>query len=246
MKYYCLEHNNQKICIITIHDITPFQDYLSKTIEAIEQLENVNAQYNLAIVPNYRKESIITHDNFMDNISKYLKNDKPNIALHGLYHEYRNCIEDFHTLTTAETRDEIDKGLLIFEQVTLPKPRVFIPPAWYVSLSTLEALQQMEFEIVESMGELYLIQNKVVIATQQVLNWDISGDAQENKKMIKENQLVYDKIMRGFKPNILRIALHPPHDPPEALDQQLEIIKGLREEAGYTFKTYHELIQIYD
>ena len=52
--------------------------------------------------------------------------------------------------------------------------------------------------------------------------------------------------MRGFKPNILRIALHPPHDPPEALDQQLEIIKGLREEAGYTFKTYHELIQIYD
>ena len=96
------------------------------------------------------------------------------------------------------------------------------------------------------MGELYLIQNKVVIATQQVLNWDISGDAQENKKMIKENQLVYDKIMRGFKPNILRIALHPPHDPPEALDQQLEIIKGLREEAGYTFKTYHELIQIYD
>jgi predicted deacetylase len=241
-----LEHNNQKIGLITIHDITPFQDYLSKTIEVIKQLENVGVHYNLAIVPNYRKESIITHDNFMVNISNYLKKDKPNIALHGLYHEYRNCIEDFHTLTTAETRDEIAKGLSIFKQVSLPRPKVFIPPAWYVSLSTLEALQQSEFEIVESMDNLYLIQNEVVIITQQVLNWDISGNAQENKRMIKENQLVYDKIMRGFKPNILRLALHPPHDPPEALDQQLEIIRGLGEEAEYTFKTYHELIQIYD
>jgi predicted deacetylase len=226
-----LERNNQKICIVTIHDITPFQGYLSKTIEAIEQLENVNVQYNLAIVPNYRKQSVITYDNFMVKISKYLKKDKPNIALHGLYHEYRNCIEDFHTLTTAETRDEIDKGLSIFEQVTLPKPRVFIPPAWHVGLPTLEALQHMDFEIVESMDKLYLIQKEIVIVTQQVLNWDISGDTQENKRMVKENQLVYDKIMRGFKPNILRLALHPPHDPPEALDQQLEIIRSLREEA---------------
>jgi predicted deacetylase len=171
----------------------------------------------------------------MVKISKYLKKDKPNIALHGLYHEYRNCIEDFHTLTTAETRDEIDKGLSIFEQVTLPKPRVFIPPAWHVGLPTLEALQHMDFEIVESMDKLYLIQKEIVIVTQQVLNWDISGDTQENKRMVKENQLVYDKIMRGFKPNILRLALHPPHDPPEALDQQLEIIRSLREEAEYTF-----------
>lgn len=241
-----MEHNNQKICIITIHDITPFHDYLSKTIEAINQLENVGAHYNLAIVPNYRKESIITRDNFMVNISKYLQKDRPIIALHGLYHEYRNCIEDFHTLTTGETRDEIAKGLSIFEQIALPKPSVFIPPAWHVSLSTLEALQQMAFKIAESMDKLYLIQKEIVIVTQQVLNWDISGDAQENKKMIKENQLVYDKIMRGFKPNILRIALHPPHDPPEALDQQLEIIRGLKEEGGYTFKTYNELIQVYD
>ncbi len=240
-----MRHNYQKICIITIHDITPFQDYLSKTIEAIKQLENLDVQYNLAIVPNYRKKSILTHDNFMVNISTYLQRDKPNIALHGLYHEYRNCIEDFHTLTTAETKDEIAKGLSIFEHVTLSKPRAFIPPAWHVSLSTLEALQQMKFEMVESMNDLYLIRKEIVIVTQRVLNWDISGDAQENRRMIKENQLVYDKIMRGFKPNILRIALHPPHDPPESLDQQLEIIRGLKEEAGYTFKTYHDLIQVY-
>ena len=243
---YWLEHNNKKICIITIHDVTAFEDYLFKTIETLKQLENLDVQYNLAIVPNYLKNYRITADNFTTVILKHLQKDKSNIALHGLYHEYRNCIEDFHTLTTEETKDEITKGILIFGQASLPKPKVFIPPAWYVSLSTLEALQQMEFELVESMDMFYLVQKEIAVVTQQVMNWDTSGDIQENKKMIKENQLVYDKLLRGFKPSILRIALHPPHDPPEALDQQLEIIRGLKDEADYTFKTYHELIQVYD
>ena len=241
-----MEHNNKKICIITIHDVTAFEDYLFKTIETLKQLENLEVQYNLAIVPNYLKNYRITADNFTTVILKHLQKDKSNIALHGLYHEYRNCIEDFHTLTTEETKDEITKGILIFGQASLPKPKVFIPPAWYVSLSTLEALQQMEFELVESMDMFYLVQKEIAVVTQQVMNWDTSGDIQENKKMIKENQLVYDKLLRGFKPSILRIALHPPHDPPEALDQQLEIIRGLKDEADYTFKTYHELIQVYD
>ena len=240
-----MEHNNKKICIITIHDVTAFEDYLFKTIETLKQLENLEVQYNLAIVPNYLKNYRITADNFTTVILKHLQKDKSNIALHGLYHEYRNCIEDFHTLTTEETKDEITKGILIFGQASLPKPKVFIPPAWYVSLSTLEALQQMEFELVESMDMFYLVQKEIAVVTQQVMNWDTSGDIQENKKMIKENQLVYDKLLRGFKPSILRIALHPPHDPPEALDQQLEIIRDLKEEAGYTFKTYHDLIQDY-
>ena len=240
-----MEHNNGKICIITIHDVTIFEDYLHKTVETVKQLENLDVQYNLAIVPNYLKKYRITSDNFTSIIRKYLQKDKPNISLHGLYHEYRNCIEDFHTLTTKETKNEIAKGLSIFKKASLPIPRVFIPPAWYVSLSTLEALQQMNFEIVESMNRIYLVKKEIAIVTQQVMNWDVSGDAKENKKMIKENQLVFDKIMRGFKPNILRLALHPPHDPPEALDQQLEIIRDLKEEAGYTFKTYHDLIQDY-
>ena len=240
-----MEHNNGKICIITIHDVTIFEDYLHKTVETVTQLENLDVQSNLAIVPNYLKKFRITSDNFTSIIRKYLQKDKPNISLHGLYHEYRNCIEDFHTLTTKETKNEIAKGLSIFKKASLPIPRVFIPPAWYVSLSTLEALQQMNFEIVESMNRIYLVKKEIAIVTQQVMNWDVSGDAKENKKMIKENQLVFDKIMRGFKPNILRLALHPPHDPPEALDQQLEIIRDLKEEAGYTFKTYHDLIQDY-
>lgn len=247
MQHKCnwLKDNNGKVCIITIHDVTAYEDYLHKTIEIVRQLENLDVQYNLAIVPNYLKKSRITSDNFTTVIRKYLRKDKPNIALHGLYHEYRNCIEDFHTLTTKETKNEIAKGLFIFDQASLPKPRVFIPPAWYVGLSTLEALQQMKFEIVESMDKIYLLKKEIAIQTQPVMNWDISGETHENKKMIEENQLIFDKIMRGFKPHILRLALHPPHDPPEALDQQLEIIRGLKEEAGYSFRTYYDLIQVY-
>lgn len=241
-----MENNSNKTCIITIHDVCPFEDYLSKTIEAIKQLENVDVQYNVAIVPNYQKKTLITSNSFTSIISEYLKRDKPSIALHGLYHEYRNCLEDFHTLTTGEAKDEISKGLLILNQGNLPRPKVFIPPAWHVGLTTLEALQQMEFEMVESMDNIYLVQKGIFIVTQQVMNWDISGDVQQNKKTIKENQLVYDKIMRGFKPSILRMALHPPRDPPEALDQQLEIIRGLKDEADYIFKTYHDLIHVYD
>jgi hypothetical protein len=101
----------------------------------------------------------------------------------------------------------------------------------------------MGFEMAESMDRIDLIQKEIAIVTQQVMNWDVTGDAQQNKQTVKQNQEIYDRIMRGFKPNILRIALHPPHDPPEALDQQLEIIRGLKEEADYTFKTYHDFIE---
>jgi predicted deacetylase len=233
----------KKVGIITIHDVTSINDLLSKTTETIKRLEALEVKYNIAIVPNYLKKFSITTDNFTNVISQYLERDRPNIALHGLYHEYRHYIEDFHTLTTRETKEEIAKGVSILNRANLPDPKAFIPPAWYVSPSTLEALQEMGFEMAESMDRIDLIQKEIAIVTQQVMNWDVTGDAQQNKQTVKQNQEIYDRIMRGFKPNILRIALHPPHDPPEALDQQLEIIRGLKEEADYTFKTYHDFIE---
>lgn len=238
MSYHC-----KQIGIITIHDVSAFQDYLSKTIQTIREIEELHIKYNVAIIPNYLKKYPVTVDNFTDIIHKYLVKDKPNIALHGLYHEYRHCLEDFHTLTTEETKQEIAKGLSMLKEANIQQPKVFIPPAWYISPSTLEALCYMGFEVSESMNNIDLIQKHISIVTQEVMNWDISGDSQQNKQTLKQNQAVYDRIMRGLKPTILRIALHPPHDPEEALDQQLEIIKGLKNEAGYTFKTYHEFIK---
>jgi hypothetical protein len=83
----------------------------------------------------------------------------------------------------------------------------------------------------------------VIIHVSSIQKRDTSGDSQQNKPTIKQIQEIYEKIMRGFKPTILRIAIHPPHDPPEALDQQLEMIQSLKNEADYTFKTYTDFIK---
>ena len=79
---------------------------------------------------------------------------------------------------------------------------MFIPPAWHISPSTEEALHDMGFELSESMDKIDLIQRDIEIVTQQVMNWDTSGDSHQNKPTIKQNQEIYEKIMRGFKPTI--------------------------------------------
>jgi predicted deacetylase len=238
-----LTYHSKKIGIITIHDVSAFQDHLSNTIETMKRIEEASVKYNIAIIPNYLKKYPVTKDTFSIFIDKYIMKDKPNIALHGLYHEYRHSVEDYYTLTTKETKEEIAKGLAILKEANIQQPKVFIPPAWHISPSTAEALHDMGFDVSESLDKIDLIQRDIAIVTQQVMNWDISGDSEQNKPAIKQNQEIYDKIIQGFKPTILRIALHPPHDPPEALDQQLEIIQGLESEAGYIFKTYDDFVK---
>jgi predicted deacetylase len=234
---------SKKICVITIHDVSAFQSHLSKTIETMKQIDDLGVKYNLAIIPNYLKKHPLTIDNFTRIIDKYIIKDRPNIALHGLYHEYRQSIEDFNILTAEETKEEITNGLSILKNAHIQQPKVFISPAWHISPSTAQALHELDFEVSESMSQIELIQKDIAIVTQQVMNWDVSGDSQQNKPTIKQNQQIYEKIMRGFKPSILRIALHPPHDPPGALDQQLEMIEGLKNKANYSFKTYDDFIK---
>ena len=234
---------SKKICVITIHDVSAFQSHLSKTIETMKQIDDLGVKYNLAIIPNYLKKYPVTIDNFTHIIDKYIIKDRPNIALHGLYHEYRQSIEDYNILTAEETKEEITKGLSILKNANIQQPKVFISPQWHISPSTVQALYELDFEISESMNQIELIQKDIAIVTQQAMNWDISGDSQQNKPTIKQNQQIYEKIMRGFKPSILRLALHPPHDPPDALDQQLEMIDGLKNKANYSFKTYDDFIK---
>lgn len=234
---------SKKICLITIHDVSAFKSHLSKTIETIERIDDLGTKYNLAIIPNYLKKYPVTTDNFTHIIEKFVVKDRPNIALHGLYHEYRQSIEDFNILTADETKEEITKGLSILKNANIQQPKVFISPAWHTSPSTAQALHELGFQLSESMNQIELIQKDIAIVTQQVMNWDVSGDSQQNKLTIKQNQQIYEKIMRGFKPSLLRLALHPPHDPPEALDQQLEMIDRLKNEANYSFKTYDDFIK---
>ncbi len=49
----CLD---KKICIITIHDVSAFQDHLSKVIQTMNQIEDLDVKYNIATIPKYHQE----------------------------------------------------------------------------------------------------------------------------------------------------------------------------------------------
>jgi hypothetical protein len=40
------------------------------------------------------------------------------------------------------------------------------------------------------------------------------------------------------------MAIHPPNDPDEALEDQIEMIKHLREKESYRFVTYSDLLRL--
>jgi hypothetical protein len=60
------------------------------------------------------------------------------------------------------------------------------------------------------------------------MNWDQQGDKEKNKQTLKPNkQLFYERLWRGSA-GLFRIAIHPPNDPDEALEDRIEMIEYLR------------------
>jgi hypothetical protein len=56
--------------------------------------------------------------------------------------------------------------------------------------------------------------------------------------------MFYDRLFNvgGDMYGLFRIAIHPPNDPDEALADQIEMIKRLREKESYRFVTYSDLL----
>jgi hypothetical protein len=56
--------------------------------------------------------------------------------------------------------------------------------------------------------------------------------------------MFYDRlfITSGETYGLFRIAIHPPYDPDEALADQIELIKHLKEKESYRFVTYSDLL----
>ena len=50
--------------------------------------------------------------------------------------------------------------------------------------------------------------------------------------------------MDGESYGLFRMAIHPPHDPNEALADQIEMIKFLKEKEDYKFVNYSDLLKI--
>jgi predicted deacetylase len=239
---------DQKLSIITIHDVNP--SHSEKILKTLDELNKLKVNYNLSIVPYYNKKyNLKDYTDFSNRISSTLRanNNDVELSLHGLYHQIDGKIEDFDTESKEEEKQEIQEGLDILSAVSLPRPSIFIPPAWHLSRQAIEALKELNFNISESMTHIEFIQKGKKYILHPVMNWDQQGDKEKNKQTLEQNRkMFYDRLFNigGDMYGLFRIAIHPPNDPDEALADQIEMIKHLRERESYEFMKYSDLLNL--
>jgi predicted deacetylase len=237
---------DQKLAIITVHDVNP--SHSEEILTVTEQLNKLKVKYNLSIVPYYNKKyRLEDYMDFCKQISSLLKEGHIDLTLHGLYHEADGKIEDFDTESKEQEKQEIQEGLDILSAVNLPRPSMFIPPAWHLSRQCIEALKELNFSMAESMTDLEFIQKGKKYILSPVMNWDQQGDKEKNKETLQQNkEMFYGRLfnVNGKTNGLYRMAIHPPHDPDGALQDQLEMIKYLKEKEGYELIKYSDLPRI--
>jgi predicted deacetylase len=237
---------DQKLGIITVHDVNP--SHSEEILTVTEQLNKLNVKYSLSIVPYYNKKyRLEDYMDFCKQISSLLKYGHIDLTLHGLYHELDGKIEDFDTESKEQEKQEIQEGLDILSAVNLPRPSMFIPPAWHLSRQCIEALKELNFNMSESMTDIEFIQKGKKYILHPVMNWDQQGDKEKNKQMLQQNkEMFYGRLfnVNGNTNGLYRMAIHPPHDPDGALQDQVEMIKYIKEKEGYELIKYSDLPRI--
>jgi predicted deacetylase len=238
---------DQKIAIVTVHDVNP--SHSERILKTLDELNKLKINYNLSIVPYYNKKyNLKDFTDFSNSISSTLQADNNNVelSLHGLYHQADDQMDDFDTHTKEEEKNEIQKGLDILSSANLPRPSIFIPPAWHLSRQAIDALRELNFSISESMTELDFIQKGKKYLLHPVMNWDQQGDKEKNKQTLKQNKQMFDDRLfniSGGSYGLFRIAIHPPNDPDGALEDQIEMIEYLGRKESYRFMTYSDLLE---
>ena len=175
---------DRKLAIITVHDVNP--SHSEKILKTSYELNKLKIKYNLSIVPYYRKKyNLKDCVGFCDKISSLLQSGNVELTLHGLYHQIDGKFDDFDTESKEEEKEEIQKGLDILLAARLPRPSMFIPPAWHLSRQCIEALKELNFNISESMTELDFIQADKKYILHPVMNWDQQGDKEKNKQTLE-------------------------------------------------------------
>lgn len=234
---------DQKLAIITVHDVNPLHS--EEILTVTEQLNKLNIKYNLSIVPYYNKKyRLEDYMDFCEQISSLLKYGHVELTLHWLYHQLDGKIEDFDTESKEQEKQEIQQGLDILSAVNLPRPSMFIPPAWHLSRQCIETLKELNFSMAESMTDLEFIQKGKKYILHPVMNWDQQGDKEKNKQTLQQNkEMFYDRLfnVNGKTNGLYRMAIHPPHDPDGALQDQVEMIKYIKEKEGYQLVKYSDL-----
>jgi predicted deacetylase len=235
---------DRKLSLVTIHDVNP--SCAEKLQQITNELNKLDIKYNLSVVPNYQyRYNLKDNSSFCDQIHSIIQSDKIELTLHGYYHELEGKIEDYDSESKDEEKSDIKKGLDILSSVKLPKPLTFIPPSWFLSRQAIGALKDFDFELAESNSDLEFIKKGRKYIVSPVMNWDKQGDKEKNRQALSLNKKeFYDHLFNigGESYGLFRMAIHPPHDPDEALSDQIEMIKYLIEKEEYSFINYRDLL----
>ncbi len=227
------------LAVVTLHDAAPF--FSKRIFEFTDALENLEINFNVAVVPFYHhKEDLPRFPEFVNRL-KSLENAE--IVLHSLYHEDRNgTFDDFSHKTKAVAEEEIRAALEIFQEVGI-KSNVFVPPQWKLCRGCIEVLGKLEFSLTEMQEEFFLISHKQIrkIKVPKVLSWDLTGYPMRNIIRIGTEDRRFRLLDDAQGRKMIRIALHP-RDPHSALEDQMAMISKLKDQ-GFTILLYQDLIQ---
>ena len=237
-----LNKDNKKLfAIVTMHDVAP--EYSGKIFRVADELEKLGIHYNLAIIPYLKKKKdnlISRNPEFVKKVLEY----EQEVALHGNYHETDDGkIEDFHTFSIEEAKKHLQNAINVLKEAGISNTTVFVPPTWAINKPTIDDLIQLGFKLVEGKEEILIIDSKKTRKLHAgVLNWDQSGSPEKNKEYLTKNKQLYSLEVMQKNSRLVRIAIHP-RDPEEALQDQIEMIQGLKDK-NYSFINYGEMIGV--
>ena len=225
------------VAIVTIHDVAP--EYSEKIFRVADELEKLGIHYNLALVPylKKRKDNLISRNpKFVNKVLGY----KQEVALHGNYHETDDGkIEDFHIFSVEEAKKHLQNAINVLKEAGI-NTTVFVPPTWAINKPTIEDLIQLGFKLVEGKEEILIIDSKKTKRLHAgVLNWDQTGSPEKNRECLAKNKQLCELEVTQKNSRLVRIAIHP-RDPVEALQDQIEMIQGLKDK-NYSFLGYGEM-----
>src|SRR5215203_4271801 len=232
--------NNKPFAIVTIHDVAP--EYSEKIFRVADELQKLGIHYNLAIIPYLKKriDNLISRNpEFVKKVLEYAQE----VVLHGNYHETEDGkIEDFHTFSIEEAKSHLQNAVNMLKEAGI-NTTVFVPPTWTINKPTIDDLIQLGFKLVEGKEEILIVDSKNTRKLHaDVLNWDQSGSPEKNKEYLAKNKQMYELQAMQKNSRLVRIAIHP-KDPVEALQDQIEIIQGLKDK-NYSFLSYGEMTRI--
>lgn len=116
----------------------------------------------------------------------------------------------------------------------------FVPPTWSINKYTIEALTEVNLDIIETVEEI-LLMNKNLRLHSNLLNWD-QGSKEAKTVFLGINKRIYKQKVLG-NTQLIRFAIHP-KDPDQALADQKEMIEGLKD-VNYNFLWYGDIERLF-